>query len=206
MNRIKAFHLTPAARALAVAGLLGLSLGACAQSQAGMEDSAAMSSGGTTIVGGERMYPQKTIVENAVNSKDHKTLVAAVKHAGLVDTLSSDGPFTVFAPTDAAFHELPEGTVDSLMQRQNMKKLQSVLTYHVVPGKLTAEDLMQRIKANGGKATLKTASGGTLTAMMNGPMNVILHDEHGGTAHISTYDVMQANGVIHVVDQVLLPS
>ncbi|MGE0255811.1 MAG: fasciclin domain-containing protein [Alphaproteobacteria bacterium] len=160
----------------------------------------------TVMVGGEAMYPSKTIVENAVNSKDHETLVAAVKHAGLVGTLSGPGPFTVFAPTDDAFAELPKGTVDTLMQPANKAKLTGVLTYHVVPGRLTAADLMAMTKAHGGKATLKTVAGGTLTVMQNGPMNLVIHDGHGGTAHISTYDVLQSNGVIHVVDKVLLPS
>lgn len=157
------------------------------------------------MVGGEAMYPSKTIVGNAVNSKDHTTLVAAVKAAGLVDTLQGAGPFTVFAPTNEAFAELPTGTVDSLLEPAMKGKLTSVLTYHVVPGRLDAAALEARVKAGGGKAELKTAQGQTLTVMMNGPMNLVVHDGGGATANISTYDVYQSNGVIHVVDHVLLP-
>lgn len=199
------------ARGIALAAVAALGLQACVQSEAGMNDrdsmgdSASMSAK-TVMVGGNDMFPNKTIVANAVNSMDHETLVAAVKAAGLVDTLNGEGPFTVFAPTDAAFEQLPEGTVQSLLEPGNKQKLQTILTYHVVPGRLIAEDLMQRIRADGGTTTLETASGGTLTAMMNGPQNVVIEDDKGNVAHISTYDVMQSNGVIHVVDQVLLPS
>lgn len=160
----------------------------------------------TVMVGGEAMFPLKNIVENAVNSKDHTTLVAAVKAAGLVDTLMSKGPFTVFAPTNDAFENLPEGTVATLVKPENKATLTKILTYHVVSGKVTAKSLMKMIKSGGGKAMLKTVSGGTLTAMMNGPMNVVIMDEKGGTANVSTYDVMQSNGVIHVIDHVLLPN
>jgi uncharacterized surface protein with fasciclin (FAS1) repeats len=160
----------------------------------------------TVMVGGEAMFPLKNIVENAVNSKDHTTLVAAVKAAGLVDTLMTKGPFTVFAPTNDAFENLPEGTVGTLIKPENKATLTKILTYHVVAGKVTAKDLMKMIKAGGGTAMLKTVSGGTLTAKMNGPMNVVIMDEKGGIADISTYDVMQSNGVIHVIDSVLLPN
>jgi uncharacterized surface protein with fasciclin (FAS1) repeats len=157
------------------------------------------------IVGGENMYPKKNIVENAVKSKDHTTLVAAVKAAGLVETLEGDGPFTVFAPTNDAFRDLPTGTVDNLLKSENKPTLVKILTYHVVAGRLTAKDIMAKIKAGGGTAKLKTVSGGTLLAMMNGPINIMLKDENGNTASISTYDVMQSNGVIHVINNVLLP-
>lgn len=151
------------------------------------------------------MYPMKDIVDNAVNSKDHTTLVAAVKAAGLVETLKGSGPFTVFAPVNDAFENLPEGTVETLLKPQNKDQLTTVLTYHVVAGKLDAKAIMKAIKKGGGQAELTTVSGGKLTAMMNGPMNVTLKDDKGGIAHISTYNVYQSNGVIHVIDKVLLP-
>ncbi|MDX5435577.1 MAG: fasciclin domain-containing protein [Pontibacter sp.] len=156
-------------------------------------------------VGGEVMYPTKDIVDNAVNSKDHTTLVAAVKAAGLVETLKTAGPFTVFAPTNDAFENLPAGTVETLLKPENKKTLQAVLTYHVVPGRMGSKELMQAIKAGNGTATLKTVSGGTLTAMMNGDRNIILSDEKGNKSNISVYDVHQSNGVIHVLDKVMLP-
>ena len=157
------------------------------------------------MVGGEAMYPTKTIVANAVNSKDHTTLVAAVKAADLVDTLSGAGPFTVFAPTNAAFAALPAGTVDTLLKPENKGTLGSVLTYHVVPGRLDSAALKDRVRAGGGKAELTTAAGGRLTVAMNGPRNLVVMDASGNTAEVSTYDVYQSNGVIHVVDHVLLP-
>jgi uncharacterized surface protein with fasciclin (FAS1) repeats len=159
----------------------------------------------TVIVGGEEMFPSKTIVENAVNSADHTTLVAAVKAAGLVDTLSGKGPFTVFAPVNAAFDALPAGTVDTLLKPENKGQLTGVLTYHVVAGRVTADDLKSWIRKGNGTAELKTVSGGKLWATMNGPNNVILKDEKGGWANITIYDVMQSNGVIHSIDHVLLP-
>lgn len=159
----------------------------------------------TVIVGGQPMFPSKTIVENAVNSADHTTLVAAVKAAGLVETLQGPGPFTVFAPVNAAFAALPAGTVDTLLKPENKDSLVKVLTYHVVPGSLTYNDLKNKIKKGGGMATLKTASGGTLVASLNGPSNIVLKDEQGGMADISIYDVLQSNGVIHSIDKVLLP-
>ena len=158
----------------------------------------------TKMVGGAAMYPSKDIVDNAVNSKDHTTLVAAVKAAGLVDTLKSAGPFTVFAPTNNAFSMLPAGTVDTLLKPENKGTLTQVLTYHVVPGRVDAAALVQQIKAGGGKATLKTASGGTLTASMRGK-DVVIVDVKGNAAVVTTADVYQSNGVIHVVDKVLLP-
>lgn len=157
------------------------------------------------MVGGEEMYPTKNIVENAVNSADHTTLVAAVQAAGLVDTLAGEGPFTVFAPVNAAFAELPEGTVETLLKPENKDQLTAVLTYHVVAGDYGASDIVQLIEANGGMAELTTVQGGTLTARMNGPMNVVVEDAQGNVANIVTYDVDQSNGVIHVIDAVLLP-
>ncbi len=156
------------------------------------------------MVGGAPMVATKDIIDNAVNSKDHTTLVAAVKAAGLVETLKGPGPFTVFAPTNAAFAALPAGTVDSLLKPENKPALTKVLTYHVVSGTMDAAALTKAIMAGGGKATLKTVSGGTLTAMVSGGA-VMVTDESGGTAKVTIADVMQSNGVIHVVDKVLLP-
>lgn len=156
------------------------------------------------MVGGAAMYPTKDIVDNAVNSKDHTTLVAAVKAAGLVDTLKSAGPFTVFAPTNAAFAKLPAGTVDTLLKPENKAMLTSVLTYHVVPGKMSAADVVAAIKAGGGKAVLTTVQGGKITASMMGK-TVMLTDAKGGMSHVTIADVNQSNGVIHVTDGVMLP-
>ena len=160
----------------------------------------------TVMVGGAPMYPTKNIVENAVNSKDHTTLVAAVKAAGLVETLSSAGPFTVFAPTNEAFAALPAGTVETLLKPENKATLTKILTYHVVAGKMTSADLMKAIKAGGGKATLKTVSGGTLTAMMKGSKTIEIKDEKGGVSTVTIADVIQSNGVIHVINKVMMPS
>lgn len=157
------------------------------------------------MVGGAEMYPTKNIVENAVNSKDHTTLVAAVKAAGLVETLSSAGPFTVFAPTNEAFNKLPAGTVATLVKPENKATLTKILTYHVVAGKVTATELIAMIKKGNGKAALKTVQGGTITASLKGK-NVLLTDEKGGTAVVTIADVMQSNGVIHVVNSVLMPN
>jgi uncharacterized surface protein with fasciclin (FAS1) repeats len=156
------------------------------------------------MVGGAPMYTSKNIVENAMNSKDHTTLVAAVRAAGLVQTLESKGPFTVFAPTNEAFDKLPEGTVATLVKPENKEKLTGILTYHVVAGKVTAQKLAEKIKAGGGKAELKTVNGETLTAKMDGD-SVELVDEKGGTSKVTIADVMQSNGVIHVIDTVLMP-
>jgi uncharacterized surface protein with fasciclin (FAS1) repeats len=158
----------------------------------------------TVTVGGAPMYPSKNIIENAVNSKDHTTLVAAVKAAGLVETLSGPGPFTVFAPTNKAFDKLPKGTVETLVKPENKATLTGILTYHVVAGKMSAEDLMKAIKDGGGKATLKTVAGGTLTAMQKGK-KIELTDAKGGMATVTIPDVFQSNGVIHVIDTVLMP-
>jgi uncharacterized surface protein with fasciclin (FAS1) repeats len=156
------------------------------------------------MVGGQEMYPTKNIIQNAVNSADHTTLVAAVKAAGLVDTLQGPGPFTVFAPVNAAFDKLPAGTVDTLLKPENKDALVKILTYHVVAGRITAADLRKKIKAGGGTASLKTVSGGTLTAMMDGN-SIELKDEKGGISKITQANVFQSNGVIHVVDSVLMP-
>jgi len=177
--------------ALAVATLAVTSISASAQKN--------------PTVGGTPMYATKTIVENAVASPIHKTLVTALKAAGLVDTLNSAGPFTVFAPTDAAFAKLPAGTVETLVKPENKDTLTKILTYHVVAGKVSSKQLIAMIKKGGGKATLKTVSGGTLTASLSGK-KVILTDEKGGTATVTTADVFQSNGVIHVIDTVLMPS
>lgn len=157
------------------------------------------------MVGGAAMYPSKTIVANAMNSADHTTLVAAVKAAGLVDTLNSAGPFTVFAPTNAAFAQLPAGTVETLLKPENKAMLTRVLTYHVVSGKYDSKALAKLIKKGHGKGRLKTVSGDTLIAMMDGG-NIVLRDEKGGTSIVTTADVFQSNGVIHVVNAVLLPN
>ena len=158
----------------------------------------------TTMVGGAAMYPSKNIIENAVNSKDHTTLVAAVKAAGLVDTLEGAGPFTVFAPTNKAFDKLPAGTVDTLLKPENKATLTSVLTYHVVAGSYTSTELMKMVADGNGKATLTTVQGGTLTVTKN-HHGLWITDAKGGTAHITIADVMQSNGVIHVIDTVLMP-
>jgi len=159
----------------------------------------------TKMVGGAAMYPTKNIVENAVNSKDHTTLVAAVKAAGLVETLESAGPFTVFAPTNEAFGKLPAGTVDNLVKPENKATLTKILTYHVVAGRLSAADLWAQVKAGNGKAELKTVQGGMLTAMADGK-KLYLVDEKGGKSWVTIADVNQSNGVIHVVNTVLMPN
>ncbi len=183
--------------ALAGAAALALGLGAAVTPPAFAKEM-------TKMVGGAAMYPSKNIVQNAVNSKDHTTLVAAVKAAGLVKTLSSKGPFTVFAPTNEAFAKLPDGTVQTLLKPENKKTLTNVLTYHVVPGRITAKQLMAKVKAGDGEASLKTVEGEPLTfKMKDGKLWVI--DAKGDTAQVTIANVMQSNGVIHVIDTVLLP-
>ncbi len=157
------------------------------------------------MVGGAAMYKNKDIIDNAVNSKDHTTLVAAVKAAGLVDTLKGKGPFTVFAPTNAAFDALPAGTVDTLLKSENKAMLTKILTYHVVAGNMDSKAIMKAIKKGKGKAMLKTVSGGMLTATMDGN-TLVLTDEKGGMSRVTIANVKQSNGVIHVVDTVLMPS
>ena len=170
-----------------------------------MASTAAMAGSKNPVVGGQEMFPTKDIIDNAVNSADHTTLVAAVKAAGLVDTLKGAGPFTVFAPTNAAFAKLPAGTVENLLKPENKDALTKVLTYHVVAGRISAAELKKQIKAGHGQATLKTVSGGTLVVMMQGE-NVVLKDEKGGLSTITIPNVFQSNGVIHVVDSVVLPN
>lgn len=191
-------------RMLMLAGAAA-ALGACTTMTGG--EGMAMQAGASAdvvTVGGAPMYANRTIVANAVNSADHTTLVAAVKAADLVDTLNGPGPFTVFAPTNDAFAALPAGTVDTLLMPANKAMLQSALTYHVVPGRLTAADLMSRIRAGGGSARLTTVQGGTLTARMDGD-RLVLVDGRGGVATVTQADVLQSNGVIHVTNKVSLP-
>jgi uncharacterized surface protein with fasciclin (FAS1) repeats len=184
-----------------------LSLALAASAASAQERSGDMSmEQGTTMVGGQAMFRTRDIVDNAVNSADHTTLVTAVKAAGLVETLKGQGPFTVFAPTNAAFGLLPEGTVSTLLRPENKGQLTKVLTYHVVAGRYDASALMKAIKQGHGRATLTTVQGEPLTFSMNGERNIVVRDTKGEVADISTYDVVQSNGVIHVVDKVLLPS
>lgn len=157
------------------------------------------------VVGGNEMYPTKNIIENAVNSADHTTLVAAVKAAGLVETLEGPGPFTVFAPTNEAFNKLPAGTVDTLLKPENKDMLTKVLTYHVVAGRLSAADLKKQIREGNGTAQLTTVEGGKLWASLQGD-SIVLKDEKGGTAMVTIPNVFQSNGVIHVIDSVVLPN
>jgi uncharacterized surface protein with fasciclin (FAS1) repeats len=178
--------------ALAAIALVGVSFAAAQQAM-------------DPMVGGAAMYPSKTIVENAMNSSDHTTLVAAVKAAGLVDTLEGPGPFTVFAPTNEAFAALPAGTVDTLLKPENKAMLAKILTYHVVAGGITTTDLKKMIKEGHGKAELKTVSGGSLWAMDHDG-KFMLQDEKGGTATITIANVYQSNGVIQVIDAVLMPN
>ena len=181
--------------ALSIFGLVGVSTAAAQM----------MGSNDNPMVGGAPMYKTKTIVENAVNSKDHTTLVAAVKAAGLVDTLSGKGPFTVFAPINSAFDALPAGTVDMLLKPENKPMLSKVLTYHVIAGNFDSKAIAKAIRAGNGKAEFTTVAGGKLWAMMEGN-SLILTDEKGGRSRVTVADVRQSNGIIHVVDAVLLPN
>lgn len=197
---------TKAKMLVSIMAISAIGLGGCTT----MADENMSASASTTaevenpMVGGAAMYSTKNIVENAVNSKDHTTLVAAVKAAGLVDTLMSAGPFTVFAPTNAAFDKLPAGTVDTLLMAENKPMLTSVLTYHVVAGRMTSADIAAAIRAGNGTAKLTTVQGGTLTGRMMGN-KLVLTDAKGGKSTVTIANVMQSNGVIHVVDTVLLP-
>jgi uncharacterized surface protein with fasciclin (FAS1) repeats len=187
------------ARTIAAAAAIGVAaFGAATSMTAAQTES-------TVMVGGAPMFPSKTIVENAVNSKDHTTLVAAVKAAGLVDTLKSPGPFTVFAPVNTAFEKLPAGTVNTLLKPENKKTLTGVLTYHVVPGRFSAEELMEKTGGTMGKFTLKTVQGGTLTIEKVSDGKLSVTDSKGSKANITISNVLQSNGVIHVIDGVLLP-
>ena len=186
--------------------LFALSAGLLSGCMQSMSQPASTSSMTDPMVGGAAMYPQQNIIQNAVNSKDHTTLVAAVKAAGLVDTLSGPGPFTVFAPTNEAFALLPPGTVSTLLEPQNKATLTKILTYHVIAGTMDSKAIMAAIAAGGGKATLTTVEGEPLTATMGMPGTITLTDEKGGTATITIADVYQSNGVIHVIDHVLMPN
>ena len=190
---------------LIAAGVAAL-LSACAGGMSGSGMSGSPMSGGSSVmVGGATMFPTRDIIDNAVNSKDHTTLFAAVKAAGLVDTLKTPGPFTVFAPTNAAFDALPAGTVATLLKPENKATLTKILTAHVVPGKLDAAALSQRVMAGNGRANLTTVSGDALVVTASGS-NIMVTDEKGGTAMVSIANVYQSNGVIHVVNKVLVPN
>lgn len=178
-----------------------LTAGVCA---AALFTGVAVADHGPTSVGGANMLPERNIIENAVNSNDHETLVAAVKSAELVDVLQGEGPFTVFAPTDDAFAKLPDGTVDTLLQPENQAQLQTVLTYHVVPGNLTRDVLLEQVMESDGTAAFKTVQGEHLTVSRNGN-NLMVMDAQGNGANMTVVDVAQANGVIHVIDSVLMP-
>lgn len=171
-----------------------------------MAISSAVAGTNNPVVGGKEMYPAKNIIQNAVNSADHTTLVAAVKAAGLVDTLEGPGPFTVFAPTNQAFDKLPAGMVDSLLKPENKSLLTKVLTYHVVAGRLSSSDLLKKIRDGNGTAEITTVEGGKLWVMLHDGKHIMLKDEKGGTALVTIADVFQSNGVIHVIDTVVMPN
>jgi len=173
---------------------------------AAMAISSALAAMNNPVVGGKEMFPAKNIIQNAVNSADHTTLVAAVKAAGLVDTLEGPGPFTVFAPTNQAFDKLPAGTVDSLLKPENKSLLTKVLTYHVVTGRLSSSDLLKKIRDGNGSAELTTVEGGKLWVMLHDGKHIMLKDEKGGTALVTIANVFQSNGVIHVIDTVGMPN
>jgi len=183
---------------------IGLSLALTTLAVAPMAMAGSVSMEKTVMVGGAAMYPSKNIIQNAVNSKDHTTLVAAIKAAGLVDTLSGPGPFTVFAPTNEAFAALPAGTVDNLVKPENKATLTKILTYHVVAGRMTSHDLEKAVMAGGGKAVLKTVEGDSITVAKSGSAWTVT-DDKGNVANITIADVMQSNGVIFVIDKVLMP-
>jgi len=185
--------------------VVGITAGALAAAPASAQNANSTMASDTVMVGGAPMYPTKNIIENAVNSKDHTTLVAAVKAAGLVETLQGKGPFTVFAPTNEAFAKLPPGTVDTLLKPENKAMLVKILTYHVVPGNYTAADLMKMVKSGGGKAMLKTVDGEPLTVSENGP-KLFVSGQKSGVAEVTIPNVKQSNGVIHVINAVVLPN
>ena len=189
----------------AALGVLALTATVVAPVSAQDKMKSEMSGEKTVMVGGAAMFPSKNIIQNAVNSKDHTTLVAAVKAAGLVDTLEGKGPFTVFAPTNAAFAALPAGTVDTLLKPENKDKLVAVLTYHVVPGRMSAKDLMEAAKKAGGQAKIKTVEGDWLTVEAKGS-TLNIWDSKGNVSKVTIQKVFQSNGVIQVIDTVLLPS
>jgi uncharacterized surface protein with fasciclin (FAS1) repeats len=196
MSKLSAFLAAAAAVAL---------MSSTALVPASAQDKMGMMNEKTVTVGGAPMYPSKNIIQNAVNSKDHTTLVAAVKAAGLVETLQGPGPFTVFAPTNAAFGKLPAGTVDNLVKPENKQTLTTILTYHVVPGRMTAPSLMKAVKDGEGQARLKTVSGGEIWIKQAGPGKLSVTDAKGNVSMVTVADVLQSNGVIHVIDTVLLP-
>jgi uncharacterized surface protein with fasciclin (FAS1) repeats len=171
-----------------------------------MAISSAVAAINNPVVGGKEMFPAKNIIQNAVNSADHTTLVAAVKAAGLVDTLEGPGPFTVFAPTNKAFDKLSAGTIDSLLKPENKSLLTKVLTYHVVTGHLSSSDLLKKIRDGNGTAELTTVEGGKLWVMLHDGKHIMLKDEKGGTALVTIANVFQSNGVIHVIDTVVMPN
>jgi len=173
---------------------------------AAMAISSAVAAMNNPVVGGKEMLPAKNIIQNAVNSADHTTLVAAVKAAGLLDTLEGPGPFTVFAPTNQAFDKLPAGTVDNLLKPENKSLLTKVLTYHVVTGRLSSSDLLKKIRDGNGTAELTTLEGGKIWVMLHDGKHIMLKDEKGGTALVTIADVFQSNGVIHVIDTVVMPN
>jgi uncharacterized surface protein with fasciclin (FAS1) repeats len=183
---------------IAAAAVLALTAGSAVTYTAAMAEN-------TVTVGGASMYPSKNIIQNAVNSKDHTTLVAAVKAAGLVSTLEGAGPFTVFAPTNEAFAKLPAGTVDNLLKPEKKATLTKILTYHVLPGRMTAANLMKAVKDGEGEAKLKTVAGDWIVVKQAGPGKLSITDNKGNVAMVTIADVLQSNGVIHVVDTVLLP-
>lgn len=205
MKKIGRMHSAPAVAAVALGFALAMPAPSFAAGGKAVEKTAAEMTGGEKMVGGAPMYSSKNIIENAVNSKDHTTLVAAVKAAGLVETLSGQGPFTVFAPTNAAFEKLPKGTVESLLKPENKAKLTNILTYHVVKANAMSDALGKMIKDDGGKHAINTVSGDKLTASMQGG-KIALTDESGNAATVTIADVRQSNGVIHVIDQVLMPA
>ncbi len=209
MTRTSAWYAVAAAALMVTSACaMGNENGAASQSamaHSGMSASSPMTAEPTIMVGGAAMYPTRNIIQNAVNSRDHTTLVAAVRAAGLVDTLSGPGPFTVFAPTNAAFAKLPAGTVDTLLQPANRAALTGVLTYHVVSGRLTAADLAQRVRDGNGRAVLTTVEGEPLSVTQSGH-DIVITDVRGDASHVTIANVIQSNGVIHVVDTVLLPA
>jgi uncharacterized surface protein with fasciclin (FAS1) repeats len=192
------FFMSKPLTLIAAAAVLALTAGSAVTYTAAMAEN-------TVTVGGAPMYPSKNIIQNAVNSKDHTTLVAAVKAAGLVSTLEGAGPFTVFAPTNEAFAKLPAGTVDNLLKPENKATLTKILTYHVLPGRMTAANLMKAVKDGEGEAKLKTVAGDWIVVKQAGPGKLSITDNKGNVAMVTIADVLQSNGVIHVVDTVLLP-
>lgn len=204
MSQFKSYTKNAALAGLTSLALLGGLFAVQAQAESHSSGGSMMNE--TTVeVGGAPMLPSKTLAENAVNSGDHTTLVAAVQAAGLLDAIAGEGPITVFGPVNNAFEDLPEGTVANLLKPENKDTLVAVLTYHVVAGAWTRDSLMEKLEATGGAMQVESLSGGSLTIKLNGPSNIMIEDANGGSANISVYDVMQSNGVFHSIDAVLLP-